>query len=273
MARVIRFAHIGLAVSNVAEAESFYAKVGYRRVWPYRPGVLVNSGGLELHMMQAEKPSPAAGNVLMDMPDDAKFPGINHMSFGVRSVLATRTYLEGSGIEISGTRANLAVFVRDPDRTVLEFERNDGGNEDGLVVTADVLSAVPRGGIDHVGIRVSNPEGAVEWYRRNLGFSKVTMKYELEADSIKNFRPWIVQTEHGKGQECDINLILNCTNTSCGNALLTKDGVLPGILYVAFQVEDVAAAAAALRANGVEVVEDADVGSFGLPPKLPDVAL
>mmetsp|Transcript_42874 Transcript_42874/g.85971 ORF Transcript_42874/g.85971 Transcript_42874/m.85971 type:complete len:207 (+) Transcript_42874:156-776(+) len=160
MARVIRFAHIGLAVSNVAEAESFYAKVGYRRVWPYRPGVLVNSGGLELHMMQAEKPSPAAGNVLMDMPDDAKFPGINHMSFGVRSVLATRTYLEGSGIEISGTRANLAVFVRDPDRTVLEFERNDGGNEDGLVVTADVLSAVPRGGIDHVGIRVSNPRTA-----------------------------------------------------------------------------------------------------------------
>jgi len=267
-ARVLRFAHLGVAVTNVPAAEAFYAKVGFRRLYPYRPGVLVNEGGLELHLMEATQPAPDNKNLLMDMADGEKFPGINHMSFGVRSVSSTREYLESEGIAISGTRGALSVFVRDPDMTVLEFERNDGGNEEGLKVTADVLSAVPRGGIDHVGIRVSNPDAALEWYAKTLGFSQVVMKYELNADPLKNQPPWIVRTSHGKGEECDINLILNCTNTSRGNALLTKEGVFPGILFAAFRVEDIADASTALRANGVEVVENDGLGTFGLPPEL-----
>jgi catechol 2,3-dioxygenase-like lactoylglutathione lyase family enzyme len=143
---------------------------------------------------------------------DENFPGHTQMSFewdrfqfGVGSVPGVQAYFEEQAIPLSGTRVipgrgTVSIFVRDPDGTILEFERNDGV-DDGAVETSKTLSNAPRGGIDHIGTCVSNPEVAFKWYVKVFGFGETIMKAELDTT-------WIVRTQHGDG-DIDINLIVN----------------------------------------------------------------
>jgi len=192
------------------------------------------------------------------------------MSFGVRSVANTRSYFESeeTGIAISGTRRNLAIFIRDPDRTVLEFERNDGGDEAEVKVTADVLSATPRGGLDHIGTRISNPVEHAKWYERALGLTHSVISYAPNLDEPrKNERPWIIRSEHGQGSEFDENLIINATITGKNILLDEGEDPLPGIVYAAIEVADVTAAARHYRElfGSDSIIDEADSALWGIP--------
>jgi len=260
-------------VTDVPQAEAFYGLVGFhRRGSPdAKEGIVSNDAGLTLTFVPSTLPPPDGKNILMDMPGDCKYPGINHMSFGVPSVSSTKSYLHAVAPEsISGTRGkggNLAVFIRDPSRNTLEFERNDGvDNTD--PVDATVLSSPPRGGIDHVGIRVADAAAAAEWYGKTLGFSRVTHRYNLDDDPLKNSSPWIIRTSNGPAM--DINLIPNCSNKLAYNALLPPSSkgnrdIYPGIIYVAFTVKSVQEARTALSSMGVDTYTDAEVEQIGLP--------
>lgn len=106
----------------IQDAERFYKKLGLRSKGIGKEVFLANNLGLCLCLVRSMMSPPDGKNILMDMPRDSKFPGINHMSFGVPSVSSTLAYLEESGVSIaSGTRGSLAIFVRDPSRNTLEL--------------------------------------------------------------------------------------------------------------------------------------------------------
>jgi hypothetical protein len=120
----------------------------------------------------------------------------------------------------------LAVFIRDLDRTTLEFERNSGIPDDSITtVTGDKIGLVP---IDHVGIRINNPEAGLLFYAKNFGFVKNVSTYVPNPDKLKNGRPYVVRSIAG----CDINFIINANQDVSENILIVNSCVRPGILYI-----------------------------------------
>ncbi len=83
-------------------------------------------------------------------------------------------------------------------------------------------------------------------------------RYLPDPSPLKNFRPWIQRTESG----IDINLIINSNVPSPHSVLLGLDppeaGLLPGIQYVAFRVDDLPAAAERLAQEGVRILRRED---------------
>mmetsp|Transcript_8930 Transcript_8930/g.13409 ORF Transcript_8930/g.13409 Transcript_8930/m.13409 type:complete len:325 (-) Transcript_8930:278-1252(-) len=258
----LRFSHLGIASSNLHRSADFFSKIGFTASpagTNEHIAVMKNRGGLELHIFECDKNIEDEKNLLMDFPE-SKYPGHTHVAFTVPSVPAVRSFFEGVGIQISGergsyNRALAAVFVRDPDRTVFEFEKNYG--EDEIVIITSDMIGYPQC-MDHVGIRVSNPEEKWTWYAEKLGFNRHVSKYEAASEPLQNKHPWISRTESG----IDINFLLNANMPTNGENVLCREsegGVRPGIVFVALEVENVDAAEEGLRAAGVEVARDSQL--------------
>lgn len=205
---VVEYHSIGVGVTDVAASAAFYAKLGMISVHVERSADCDDDGGLRLSAPSgllldlvpatagAPPPSdaaaalggaPAPENVLMDVAG-WKPPGHTHASWRVPSVPAVKTFFAEQGIPLSGTRSTLSVFVRDPDRTTLEFERNDGVDEPDAFTGA---SAIGYGRtLDHVGVRVRAPfERHLRWWARMMGFNALVHIYEPNPDPLKNFAP------------------------------------------------------------------------------------
>ncbi len=81
--------------------------------------------GVEINLI-LNATEAAADNILMDV--DIKYPGYTHVALSVRDVDETKTALEAAGVRITegpvtfpgGARS---IFVRDPDRNVVEFNQ------------------------------------------------------------------------------------------------------------------------------------------------------
>jgi lactoylglutathione lyase len=75
-------------------------------------------------------------NVLMDVPD--KYSGYTHMALRVASIPATIDVLKANNIAITqgpvsfDDSGQISVFVRDPDRNVIELRGRDQGNIEGV---------------------------------------------------------------------------------------------------------------------------------------------
>ena len=64
----------------------------------------------------------AGENVLMDEP--VKYPGITHIALKMKDAEATEKFVADNNIAITGRRefrGTKTIFIRDPDRTVLEL--------------------------------------------------------------------------------------------------------------------------------------------------------
>mmetsp|Transcript_11703 Transcript_11703/g.17729 ORF Transcript_11703/g.17729 Transcript_11703/m.17729 type:complete len:307 (+) Transcript_11703:102-1022(+) len=264
IAPVIRYAHLGIAVTDFTQSIDFFSRLGFELLscGSSHMRVMKNKGGLDLHLFQCDQNISDGKNLLMDM-QGIKYPGHTHAAFSVPTVPGVKAYFENNGVGISGTRGVsaertlAAVFVRDPDRTTFEFENNFGPDED-VEVTGDMLG-YPQS-IDHVGIRVSNPEERWVWYAEKLGFNISISKYVANEDPLKNTHPWICRTDTG----AIINFLVNANTSADGNILCNEaDGVRPGIVYIAYEVEDVGTAAERLTAAGVEVVWDKELETAG----------
>ena len=66
-------------------------------------------------------------NILMDVDD--KYPGITHVSYRVSSIDEAKRFLAESGIPLTGEfsfKGMHAIFIRDPDRNVIELDAYAG---------------------------------------------------------------------------------------------------------------------------------------------------
>ncbi len=119
--------HVGIRVHDLARSRAFYERLGFEFVagpiGPEPVAILRHPSGVEINLI-LNAPSASAPNILMDIPE--KHPGYTHVALAIDDAEAMRAALEGAGIAISGTRGGkplAAVFVRDPDRNVIEFAR------------------------------------------------------------------------------------------------------------------------------------------------------
>lgn len=126
MLGIERLDHIGIRISNRQRSVAFYERLGFEVVIDGgydagHPIVMRHGGGVVFNLL-----GPATGrqgeNVLMD--EDEKYPGITHVALKIDSIDDAERHFAETGVAITGRRefgGVKAVFIRDPDRNVLEI--------------------------------------------------------------------------------------------------------------------------------------------------------
>src|SRR5438552_2926302 len=98
--------------------------------------IIRNEHGVELNLVFNANAGDPATNILMDVRD--KFPGYTHIALRVASIPETVAALNENGIPISqgpvsfGESGQISVFVRDPDRNVIELRAREQGVVEGV---------------------------------------------------------------------------------------------------------------------------------------------
>ncbi|MFF7710597.1 VOC family protein [Pseudomonas sp. NPDC007930] len=128
-ARILAYDHIGIRVSDGPRAMAFYQALGFTesaRFSAHEANEMLSPDGVRINLIFNGARRPAAHNVLLDAP--VKLPGITHPAFIVDDLAALQAWLEAEGITITegphpiGPR-RVALFIRDPDGNVLEFNQ------------------------------------------------------------------------------------------------------------------------------------------------------
>lgn len=122
-------AHVGIRVHELDASRRFYELIGFDFVMgPVGPEPVVimnHASGACINLVLNAAPQ-AQANVLMDVP--VKHPGYTHMALFVDDIEQMSALLEGAGYPITEgpvrfPDGTLAIFVRDPDGNVVEFDQ------------------------------------------------------------------------------------------------------------------------------------------------------
>lgn len=122
-------AHIGIRVHDLARSVRFYELLGFSKtigpVGPEPVAILDHPSGVEINLI-LNAPKAQEPNILMDVPE--KHPGITHIALLCPDILAAKAQLERAGIPLSGGPIRFGpgaqgIFVRDPDRNVIELHQ------------------------------------------------------------------------------------------------------------------------------------------------------
>jgi lactoylglutathione lyase len=122
-------AHIGIRVHDLDRSAAFYALLGFVKtagpIGPEPVAILEHPSGVEVNLV-LNAPSASEPNILMDVP--AKHAGITHFALLCADIMAAKATLEAAGIALSGGPVRFdtgaqAIFVRDPDRNVIELHQ------------------------------------------------------------------------------------------------------------------------------------------------------
>ena len=119
--------HVGIRVRDKSRSMSFYESLGFAIVADVgfaegHPVIMRHPSGVVLNLL-GPATSEADSNVLMDITE--KHPGYTHIALTVSSLAAARGFVAALGIEITGSFSfgdMSAIFIRDPDRNVIELD-------------------------------------------------------------------------------------------------------------------------------------------------------
>ncbi|MCU1719151.1 VOC family protein [Pseudomonas sp. 5P_3.1_Bac2] len=128
-ARISAYDHIGIRVSDKPRAMAFYQALGFVQSadFPlYEANEMLTADGVRINLIFNGARQPDAHNALLDAP--VKLPGMTHPAFIVDDLQALQQWLGAQGIAITeGPHAigprRIALFIRDPDGNVLEFNQ------------------------------------------------------------------------------------------------------------------------------------------------------
>ena len=127
--QVLGIAHIGIRVYELERARTFYELLGFNFVvgpiGPEPVAIMSHPSGIEINFI-LNAANDSAENVLMDI--EAKHAGYTHIALTVLNVAEVQAELEKAGVIISGgpitfSGGSVSIFVRDPDRNVIEFNQ------------------------------------------------------------------------------------------------------------------------------------------------------
>jgi lactoylglutathione lyase len=127
--QITGLAHIGIRVHDLERSLRFYELLGFTKVagpiGPEPVAILDHPSGVELNLI-LNAPGAGAPNILMDVAE--KHPGITHFALLCRNIASAEKRLKAAGIPLSGGPVRFgpqaqAIFVRDPDRNVIELHQ------------------------------------------------------------------------------------------------------------------------------------------------------
>ena len=120
-------AHVGIRVHTLDRARAFYELLGFNFVigpiGPEPVAIMTHPSGIEINFI-LNAADTSTQNVLMDLKE--KHPGYTHIALSVKNVLEAQSVLISAGVTntegpITFPNGSTAIFVRDPDRNVIEF--------------------------------------------------------------------------------------------------------------------------------------------------------
>ena len=120
--------HLGIRVTDQQRAIDFYKILGFElhKEVDFDAVVIVkNAQGVEINFIVNGEDLTGGKNILMDVPE--KHPGYTHVALRVESIIETLKTLEKNNITPSqgpvkfGNDGHVSVFIRDPDRNVIEL--------------------------------------------------------------------------------------------------------------------------------------------------------
>ncbi len=138
---VERVDHIGIRVADLDRSLKFYELLGFEETSRAvgDPVVIIrNACDVELNLVVNGAPEEDGTNILMDVA--TKYAGLTHLALRVPSITGAIRTLKQNDIPITqgpvmfGRDGHVSVFVRDPDRNVIEFRgrAEDHGSIEGL---------------------------------------------------------------------------------------------------------------------------------------------
>ncbi len=131
MLDIVKVDHVGIRVSDRDRSIAFYEGLGYKVMADAgfeqgHPIIMQHRSGLVLNLL-GPSTARAGENVLMDV--DEKYPGITHFALHIDSVAQAEALFEELGVAITGRhrfKGIESIFIRDPDRNVIELVQHTG---------------------------------------------------------------------------------------------------------------------------------------------------
>ena len=119
--------HVGIRIADKERSVSFYGTLGFEFLSDAgfndgHPIIMKHPSGVVLNLLGPANASEGT-NILMDV--DEKHPGITHVALTVSSIDVAKAFTEQNDIAITGSFSygNMsAIFIRDPDRNVIELD-------------------------------------------------------------------------------------------------------------------------------------------------------
>ena len=127
--------HIGIRVGEKDRSVAFYESLGFEFTSDAgfddgHPIIMRHPCGVVINLLGPADQKPGE-NILMDVPE--RYSGITHVALTVSSIEHARAFMQAQGIEETGSFSfggMSAVFMRDPDRNVIELDAYDSTGED-----------------------------------------------------------------------------------------------------------------------------------------------
>lgn len=129
MKEIVGINHIGLRVTNLEIARAFYEQLGFvfivGPIGPEPVAVMEHPSGVNINFILNAN-SGLKENILMDVPE--KHPGYTHFALEITDIQAVENNLKKFGITVTEGPITLPdgaamLFIRDPDKNVIEFHQ------------------------------------------------------------------------------------------------------------------------------------------------------
>ena len=127
--------HVGIRIRNKNVSVPFYQVLGFVFLTDAgfedgHPIIMKHPGGVVINLLGPATVTDGK-HILMDVQE--KYPGITHVALTVGSLEAAKRFVEEHDIPITGSfsfKGMSAIFIRDPDRNVIELDAFDDSNSD-----------------------------------------------------------------------------------------------------------------------------------------------
>jgi len=129
--------HVGIRIKDKSRSVAFYELLGFEFTSDEgfddgHPIIMKHPSGVVINLLGPSN-VPGDSNILMDVDD--KHTGITHFALTVSSLGFAKTFMEKNDIKITGSFSfgeMSAVFIRDPDRNVIELDAYGTAGEDNM---------------------------------------------------------------------------------------------------------------------------------------------
>ena len=130
MKEIVGINHVGIRVANLEKSRAFYEQLGFKfivgPVGPEPIAIMEHPCGVNINFI-LNADSGISENILMDVPE--RYPGYTHIALDVISLKSIENRINDLGLEITEGPVSLPdggsmLFIRDPDRNVIEFHQD-----------------------------------------------------------------------------------------------------------------------------------------------------